>query len=352
MKLGQRIGSIVKYGFEAADIGTIGRRVDDMVTATRDQVTATSAAQTLPRSTIEVIEPKTDQAQEDRILKTAGINLSTLGQWKTKQSHFINNCQLISIASALAKTDSGAIRSMVKEASKIYRSKLTGIRNVPIEGDTMVQVTFQKKEPIFVTPRLDYISTDFVSLRFAAMARSAKAFSDAKAASTQRDGEWISFVEKAYAILRGRGGYMGLDYETPSAPDPMQNCFDLWGHFNLVKDISGKPDGVGPKQNVARADASGSGSAPHDESAFFNNILKLSSKRPTVATTPYFDPTALPVTNDFVGMHTYVIKGFSGPEVSLWEPLHLREQKVAKGDFFKVFEMILQRADMSTAYDL
>ena len=332
MPLDHRIQGITGYGFEAADLSNLRTRIDSLVSGALQRVTASPAPDLFGRHK-KVVEPSTDQPMESREVRTARIELPATLEWKAQQSHFINNCQLISITSALAMVDPRAIRAMVKEVSQSYMSTLPGKRNLPAMGEKMARVRFHGTGPILVTPRLDYLDSSFQSLRFASVS------------GRPPEALWMPLIEKAYVALRGGDTYEGLDFNSPGAPDAVRNCFDLWGPLDLIQDKSGRADGVGAKLYLKETDGSGNPQEEVEyEPKFLSEMLKLAKKKPTVATTPSFPGESDPLTDRFTGLHTYVITGYGSNTVRLWEPMHQSTPTLARKDFWKVFDMILQRS--------
>lgn len=329
MELLRRIREVVDYGFEAADTSVLREQVDIAVA----RIAETGPALGTSSRSIDVREVATGEQPKDRAVKEAAIKLGPPKEWKGHQSHFLNNCQLISIASALARVDPKAIQGMVKEVTQEYFSTLPGgmSRSEPYHGTKMGKVTFVDEVPVLVTPRLDYIDTTYKLLKFGSVHGAPK------------NALWLPLIEKAYAVLRGNRNYLGLDLDNPDAPDIIQNCYDLWGRVNIIQS---KSDSIKTGSNIytGNADASGTGAAEDYDVSVLEGMLKRASRRPTVITTPSFAGPTAPVTNDYYPMHTYVVLSLRGGRVSLWEPLHQETPKIKLKDLFLVFDGVYQRA--------
>ncbi|MEJ2410623.1 MAG: hypothetical protein P8Y58_04090 [Novosphingobium sp.] len=339
MALPPSLNPLTAYGFDAAGIaGLIQNPVSRLVGMFR-QDAATAASPPSPGTAILVTEPDAASGGETRFLRSpAKLSPGSMG-WADMQqfgpTSFLD-CQVISAAAALARADPDAAGRMVTEVTATYQSRTKqqaeGARGDLYFGETMLDVAFSRGT-VRISPRLYFRDQD------------RKQLVHAHDAAKPADGTWIALVEKAYAVEWGNE-YDAISDRGPGSLSTRRVCFDLWGSIDEMVDGGGN----GPlASRVIVALSLNADLDPRENKTFttalLTSFLTAARQRPTVATTPYFGSNADPLTNNFIGGHTYVVLGDDGSgNIEFWEPMRHMQPSLPVAEFFTVFDALYRRA--------
>lgn len=213
---------------------------------------------------------------------------------------YIGNCPLAAVLVAVAHAKPALLKSMISEQTADVVSKDKSDANFSVKTDKLLTVQFRKGNPVEMS-RLLYHNKD----------------GDLVYASASRSVSWVSFIEKAYAVLRGGNSYNGLNDTTtlngpPSANKVME---DVVGDYEFAV-----PTSTSDKDLLA--------------------VLADAKKYPTIAASN----AKLPESSPIVASHGYAVMGVASKTVLLRNPWGGAEanKKISVTDFKSAFQLVLQ----------
>jgi hypothetical protein len=160
---------------------------------------------------------------------------------------------------------------------------------------------------------------------------------------------WVSYIEKAYAMVRGNHVYENLDALDALNPDRSRKPQDPPSVQRIMIDLMGPIDFADMSTTGKEwlfqdiADPAVGGVDKPLTRTLLKNMLKRADRYATVATTPSRNATA-----DRLGLvtfHTYAVISFKGDTVKLFNALAsigAREPEIAFDDFWKAFDGVYQ----------
>jgi hypothetical protein len=213
---------------------------------------------------------------------------------------YIQNCELAAVLVAIAHTTPTLLTNMISEQTTDVVSKDKFEEKVSVKTDKLLTVQFRKGNPVEMS-RLLYHNKG----------------NELVYAKSSRGVSWVSFLEKAYAVLRGGNSYNGLNDTTtlngPPAPDKVMN--DVVGDLEFAVPAKTKD-----KDLLA--------------------MFASARKHPTIAASN----AELPEESPIVGSHGYAVMGVKGKTVLLRNPWGGKDanKEISIADFKSSFQLVLQ----------
>jgi hypothetical protein len=159
-------------------------------------------------------------------------------------------------------------------------------------------------------------------------------FFEAPRFALSQDGSgWVSYIEKAYAVLRGTHAYERLNNL-----DPGLAMFDMVGLHHKVEIDDADHATLFRNTNEVKDASSITDLDSRNIAKELGNLLADSKRRATIATTPSSPGF------DLVGDHTYVVLSFdaSTKRVRLFEAMRASEPVLTLDEFRQAFDAVYQ----------
>ncbi len=250
--------------------------------------------------------------------------------WKSVRQQGLANCPLHPILAALGRQCPEKVRQMISlKQDEPYKSTMRGR---PGKGPSVFHVGFPgAHKTIIISPRLHFprpkdahhlVVPEPENLMFARAA----------------DGGWVSYIEKAYVVLRGGFKYESLDFRSDAPPSVQQVFLDIVGSFDQIEsefDLAEEKLRQFVTLNIRKSDLFG------EEATYSMNVLirflKDARRKPTVAGTRS-DPDSL------IGEHTYLVLGKQKDEPFVFVREFMRGdcRRVLIRNFWREFDVLLQ----------
>lgn len=212
----------------------------------------------------------------------------------------IGNCPLAAVLVAVAHTKPALLKNMLSEQTGDVVSKDKSDVKFSVKTDKLLTVQFRKGNPVEMS-RLLYHNKD----------------NDLVYANASRDVSWVSFIEKAYAVLRGGNSYNGLNDTTTVNGPPTAN--------KVMEDVVGDFEFAVPASSSDK------------------DLLAVLAKAKTKATIAA-SQNELPENSPIVAHHGYAVMGVAGGTVLLRNPWGgtAADKKLPLKDFKTAFQAVLQ----------
>ncbi|HVG20280.1 MAG TPA: C2 family cysteine protease [Blastocatellia bacterium] len=196
----------------------------------------------------------------------------------------VGNCALPAALAASAHVNPGAVANMISESRADVFSKRESDEIFRYWTTRVITVRF--RSDLVMVSSLLYQSGEPSSLIYA---------------SSPEPICWLSYIEKAYATLRGGNSYNGLN--------------NLTHPKKVMEDVVGMPENIDLKQKLVFSARSYEDYQPFTDKGL-HQILAEAAKCPTIAISSKSDN----IVPGIVGNHSYAILGFSDGKVHIYNP--------------------------------
>lgn len=284
-------------------------------------------------------EPITDSGRLP--ISTGGLPLILTGIKPTNvRQQRLTNCPLPAILAAIANVCPAQISRMIEERPSVVKSWFNDeTENARFMTNRIIKVQFRGSF-VRVSPVL-YL--DF--------------FDKPRFASSADGSGWVSYIEKAYVVLRGQHRYENLDMNSANPISVHQFVSDLFGNYDKVEletivKIKKKKEVVTAQGDVLKnVDEFRNTDNFFDDltgtklEAALETMLRQVGKRATIATTP--EHNDLHTSLGLVGSHTVAVLSYNDKKnrVTVFDAMRANTLEITLDDFKIAFDAVYQATE-------